>query len=278
MTGAEALRAAAAKLTAAGIEAASGDARRLLAHALGVAPDRVILHLPDPLEAEALLRFDAAIAARLNRQPVSQIIGARLFWGRSFRVTRDVLDPRPETEILIEAALRHPFSSVLDLGTGTGAIALTLLAERPAARACATDVSAAALQIAGQNAADLGLTTRLRLVQSDWFESVSGRFDLIVSNPPYIAAEEMPGLAPEVRCWEPHLALTPGGDGLAPYRAIAAAAQAHLTPGGRVLVEIGPTQADAVCGFFTDSGFGQLEVLRDLDGRDRVVCATAVPR
>jgi release factor glutamine methyltransferase len=278
MTGTEVLRAAIAKLAAAGIEAASGDARRLLAHALKVAPERVILHLPEPMTPESLTRFEAAIAARLRRQPVSQIIGARLFWGRSFRVTRDVLDPRPETETLIDAALKYPFTSVLDLGTGTGAIALTLLAERPQAQGLATDISPAALQIAALNAADLGLTQHLRLVQSDWFAAVTGRFDLIVSNPPYIAAQEMAGLAPEVREWEPHLALTPGGDGLQPYRVIAAGASAHLTPGGCVMVEIGPTQAGAVCGFFTDSGFNRLEVLCDLDGRDRVVCAMASAR
>jgi release factor glutamine methyltransferase len=275
MTAAEALRLATARLTQAGIEGAAGDARRLLGFSLGVAAERVILHLPEDMSAKAAARFDAAIAARLRRQPVSQIIGSRLFWGRSFRVTQDVLDPRPETEILIAAALEHPFASLLDLGTGTGAILLTLLAERPDATGLGTDLSPAALAVAQQNAEALSLTGRARFIASHWFAAVQGRFDLIVSNPPYIAAEEMPGLSREVLEWEPHLALTPGGDGLAPYRAIAAGAAAHLQPGGTLLLEIGPTQAQAVCGFLTDSGFGGLEVLRDLDGRDRVVRAGA---
>ncbi|AMY68960.1 HemK family modification methylase [Frigidibacter mobilis] len=222
MTGSEALRAAVARLAAAGVAEAPRDARRLLAHAMGIGADRLLLHLGEALSPAAAVAFDRAVAARAARQPVSQITGSRLFWGRAFRVTRDTLDPRPETETLIAAALERRFARVLDLGTGTGCIVLTLLAEQPEARGMGTDLSPAALAVAAGNAAALGLAERVELVASDWFAGVAGRFDLIVSNPPYIAADEMAALDPEVRDWEPHLALTPGGDGLDAYRAIAA--------------------------------------------------------
>lgn len=274
-TAAEALRAGLARLAAAAIEGAPRDARRLLAHALGIAPDRLTLHLADAITPAQAAAFDLAIAARAARQPVSQIVGERLFWGRAFRVSRDTLDPRPETETLIEAALAEPFARVLDLGTGTGCILLTCLAERPQATGLGVDLSAAALDVAQDNARRLDLAARAEFRLSDWFAAVTGRFDLILSNPPYIAADEMPGLAPEVRDWEPHLALTPGGDGLNAYRALAAGAPAHLAPGGRLMVEIGPTQGAAVAALFAQAGLCDLRVLPDMDGRDRVVAARA---
>lgn len=275
LSGADAVRFAIPRLRAAGVEDAARDARLLLGHALGIAPNRLTLHMADLLPPEAAARFEAAIAARAARQPVSQITGQRLFWGRPFRVTRDVLDPRPETETLIAAALAAPFARVLDLGTGSGCILLTLLAERPGASGVGVDLSDAALGVARANAAALGVNDRADLRASDWFAQVAGRFDLIVANPPYIAAAEMPGLAPEVRDWEPHLALSPGGDGLDAYRAIAAGVGAHLAPGGRLLVEIGPTQGAAVSALFHTAGLQGVAVHPDLDGRDRVVAARA---
>lgn len=273
MTGAQALAAAIGRLRAAGVEDAARDARRLLAHALGVAADRLTLHLAEGMTPAQVAAFDAAIAARAARQPVSQITGERLFWGRSFRVTRDTLDPRPETETLIAAALDRPFERVLDLGTGTGCILLTLLAERPGATGVGVDISAGALAVARDNAARVGVSGRVELVRSDWFSDVTGRFDLIVSNPPYIAADEMASLAPEVAEWEPHLALTPGGDGLDAYRAIAAGAAAHMARGARLVVEIGPTQAGGVAAMFAEAGLANIAVHCDLDGRDRCVSA-----
>lgn len=269
----EALRAAVPVLQAAGVADAARDARRLLAHAMGIAADRMNLHLADVPDAAQSAAFDAAIARRAGRQPVSQIIGQRDFYGRSFRVTADTLDPRPETECLIEAALAEPFSRVLDLGTGTGCILLTLLAERPLARGLAVDISDAALAVARDNAEALGLTARAGFRRSDWFSAVSGQFDLIVANPPYIAQAEMAALAPEVRDWEPHLALSAGADGLDAYRVIAAGAGAHLSAPGRILVEIGPTQRAAVTRLFGDAGFSDIVTLPDLDGRDRLVVA-----
>jgi release factor glutamine methyltransferase len=273
MTVAEALAAAAARLEAAGVEGAARDARWLLAHTLGVDPGAVAGRLSDPLTPAVLAAFEAGVAARERRQPVAQITGQREFWGRIFRVTRDVLDPRPETETLVALALAEPFGSVLDLGTGTGCLLLTLLAERPAASGTGTDVSEAALGVARANAEALGLAARARLLPADWFAGVEGRFDLIVSNPPYVAADEMAGLAPEVRDWEPRGALTDGGDGLTAYRAIAAGAGAHLAGGGRLIVEIGASQGPAVAAIFSAAGLASVEVHPDLEGRDRVVSA-----
>ena len=269
----DALRRAVPLLRDAGIEDGSRDARVLLAHALGIGHDRLTLKLQDEMTGPQAALYDAALAARIARQPVAQITGRRLFWGLSFRVTRDTLDPRPETETLVAEALREPFLKVLDLGTGTGCILLSCLKGMPMARGLGTDISDAALQVAVGNTRDLGLEARARFRKSDWFAQVTGAFDLIVSNPPYIAAEEMPALAPEVRDWEPHLALTPGGDGLDAYRAIARGAGARLMPGGRLLVEIGPTQGSAVAGLFRQAGLGDVRVLPDMDGRDRVVAA-----
>jgi release factor glutamine methyltransferase len=267
------LRAAIPALRAAGIEDGARDARRLLAHAMGIPPDRLTLHLRDDLTPEQAAAFAAALTARTARQPVSQITGTRAFWGRDFRVTRDTLDPRPDTEALVAEALTAAYARVLDLGTGTGCILLTLLAERPQSMGLGVDISPEALAVATENARLLRLEAQVQLRASDWFSEVSGSFDLIVSNPPYIAADEMPDLAPEVRDWEPHLALTPGGDGLEPYRIIAAHAPAHLAPGGRLMVEIGPTQGAAVSGYFRDAGLQAVRILPDLDGRDRVVVA-----
>ena len=261
--GFQVMREAAERLSAAGIDNGQGDAVALMAHAFGRETPRYELMglLRAPLPPEVAARFEAAIAARLQRQPVSQITGTRAVWKHRVEVTPATLDPRPETETLVALALEAPFTRLLDLGTGTGVIALSLLAERPAATGVATDLSAAAL------------ADRVRLVRSDWFGAVEGAFDLIVSNPPYITAAEMADLAPEVRDWEPHLALTPGGDGLSAYRAIAAAAPAHMAPGGRLLVEIGHRQGAAVVDIFRAAGLDAAAVHADIDGRDRVVSA-----
>lgn len=273
MRAADALRRAIPLLQDAGIEDAARDARVLLAHALGIAHDRLTLHLPDEMTEPQAGLYDQALAARIARQPVAQIIGRRVFWGLSFRVTTDTLDPRPETEVLVAEALTRPFLKVLDLGTGTGCILLSCLKGMPMARGVGTDISDAALRVAMGNTRDLGLEARARFRKADWFGGVTGAFDLIVSNPPYIAAEEMPELSPEVRDWEPHLALTPGGDGLDAYRVIARGAGARLMPGGRLLVEIGPSQGQAVAALFASVGLSEVRILTDLDGRDRVVAA-----
>lgn len=253
------------------------EARLLLAHAMDVAPDRMTLLAQDALPAATLAQAQALAARRGAGEPISHIIGRRAFYGRDFRVNAHVLDPRPETECLIAAALDAPFARFLDLGTGSGAIAITLAAEQSKATGVATDLSQDALDVARQNAQALGVSDRLTLIRSDWFDSVSGRFDLIVSNPPYIAADEMATLQPEVRLFEPRMALTDEGDGLGAYRAITTAAPGYLEPGGRLMVEIGPTQARPVSDMMRASGLVQVRTVPDLDGRDRVIVGHMSP-
>ena len=270
----QALRAAIPQLRDANIPDPARDARLLLAHAMNIPSDRLTLHLTDTLTAASATHFTTMITARLTHQPIAQIIGNRLFWGRKFTVTKDTLDPRPETETLIVEALKSPADTILDLGTGTGIILLTLLSEWPNAIGMGTDISPAALAVAQTNAQALNLAPRATLTQSNWFDAIPNRYDLITSNPPYIAAHEMQHLSADVLNHEPHIALTPGGDGLDAYRAIAAGAAARLNAKGRLIVEIGPTQGVAVCALFADAGLFAPNITKDFDGRDRVVTAS----
>jgi release factor glutamine methyltransferase len=217
--------------------------------------------------------FERLVARRVAREPVSRIVGAREFYGRLFRVTADVLDPRPDTEILVEAVLaRMPQDAalrMLDLGTGSGAIILSLLAERPMATGVAVDVSPAALAVAAQNAECLGVAARFAAIEGAWFQNVSGVFDVIVSNPPYIEAGDIPRLTQDVRDYDPHLALDGGADGLVCYRAIAQGAAAFLAPGGVLAVEIGAGQARDVEAIFNQNGFFLEKAHEDLGGHLR---------
>ncbi len=268
----DALTTATKWLTDAGIPNADVDARVLLAHAMECEPSRLILMEDDEVHPDVFRTFDGYLASREKFQPVSQIIGGREFWGRWFSVTPDVLDPRPETESLIETALQHgPFERVLDLGTGSGILAVTLAAEWADARAIAIDISSEAIAIATKNAAAHDVADRVNLIVSNWFDAVAGQFDLIVSNPPYIAAAEMADLSPDVRNWEPFLALTPGGDGLESYRTIASMLNEFLADEGLALFEIGHTQGADVVKIFQDAGFANVTVSQDLGGKDRVV-------
>ncbi len=260
-----------ARLEGSGVAAPARDVRLMLEAVLGLEPGMLVARFR-PLEPGELARFEEMLARRAAREPMSHIRGWREFWGRRFAVTPEVLDPRPETEMLVAAALEEPFRDVLDLGSGSGCILLTLLAERPEARGVGLEISPGAIAVAERNAAALGLDGRAGFVLSDWYGRLRGRYDLIVSNPPYIAEDEMAGLAPEL-AHEPRGALTDGGDGLGAYRAIAAGLGDHLAPGGRVLVEIGPTQGAAVSALFEAAGLTDCRVLPDFDGRDRVVAA-----
>ncbi len=251
---------------------AEREARLLLCHALGWSAASLLTRLSEPWPAgDAPGRFIAALTARMDRQPLAQIVGEWPFYGRDFRVTSDTLTPRPDTETLIEHALAGSFTRLLDLGTGTGAIAVTLLAERPSATGVATDISMTALEIARENAALHGVADRLTLTHAAWFEGLAGRYDLIVSNPPYVTEAAYATLAPEVTRWEPRLALTPGGDGLDAYRAIVNTAPAYLDTGGRLLVEIGHDQGQAVAALFAAAGLADIAVHPDINGADRVV-------
>lgn len=270
----EALVRATAELTKSGVPDAAGDARRLLAHALGIEAGRLTLHLDEPLLSERAEIFQTLLAQRKTRQPVSQILGRRDFFGRRFRVTPDVLDPRPETETLIARALELPWSNVLDLGTGSGCMLVTLLAERAEATGIGIDLSEVALAVARENADVLGVGNRAQFLVSDWFDNVSGRFDLVVSNPPYIDDAVYGELEPDVRNWEPEMALKAGADGLDAYRRIVGSLTGYLVPGGRVLLEIGWDQGGVVSRLLSSADFSDITVYPDLDGRDRVVEAT----
>ncbi len=272
-TAAQAMAAAASRLRAAGVPDPARDARILLAHAASVDAARVTLIAPEEIAPEIAERYEHLVALRAVRVPVSHLIGSRAFYGRDFRISRDVLDPRPETETLIELALSDPFERVLDLGTGSGCILVTLLAERQDAQGVGVDVSEAACLQASANVVLHGVQDRAEITQSDWFEAARGRFDLIVSNPPYLAITEMTDIAPELALHEPAIALTDGADGLSAYRIIAGQAQGYLTPQGRVMVEIGWQQGREVCDIFKAAGWGQVTLAHDLDGRPRVVCA-----
>lgn len=250
MTQAEAV----ALLHAAGVDGAARDVQKLWAEAAGDAA-----------------RFAAMIERRAALEPVAKIIGRRAFWKHEFCVTPDVLDPRPDSETLVDCALQVPFETVLDLGTGSGCLVVSLLAERSEARGLGIDISPAALDVAKGNGTRIGVGTRLDLAVSDWFSQVEGRFDLIVSNPPYIDAESFEGLSAEVRIYDPKLALCPGGDGLDAYRVITAHARDYLAKGGWLMVEIGFDQAVAVQGLFERGGLEQIRCVQDLNGKDRVV-------
>lgn len=262
------------RLKAAGIEGGERDAELLLRWASGHSGAALSSRRGDEAPAEAMTRFDAAITRRERREPVSHIIGGREFWGRWFQVTSDVLDPRPDSETMIAAALEtppgiRPIERVLDLGTGSGCLIGSILAEWPDATGVGIDASRAALTIAGENLKTIGVSDRVELRLGDWLDGVFETFDLILCNPPYIARDEMEGLSPEVKGFEPHMALTPGGDGMDPYRKIAPALSLCLARRGRAFFEIGPTQAADVTRIFGAFGWPEPIIHPDMDGRDR---------
>ncbi len=270
MTRGEAVSAAARRLAAAGVEDAAGDARRLMRWAGGFDGAALAARLGDPLPADEAARFEAGVARRAARAPLSHVVGFREFWGRRFRVTPDVLDPRPETEALIAWALEGgPRGRVLDLGVGSGCILLTLLAEWPSATGVGIDASPSALAVAGENAAALGVADRAALRRGDWLEGVSEPFDLVVANPPYLSAADMDALSPEVRA-EPAMALAAGADGLDAYRRILSGLARVLSPNGVALVELGAGQAPAVADIALGAGLMFGGTRRDFDERERI--------
>jgi release factor glutamine methyltransferase len=265
------LTAARDRLARAGCDQASLDARLLLQAAAGLSHADIVAWPGRTIGEDALARFQAFLDRRSAHEPVSRILGCREFYGRAFLVSPDVLDPRPDTETLVDAALAAmmPGIRVLDLGTGSGAIIVTLLAECPSATGVAVDISEAALRVARGNAEALGVAARLAFTQGSWFQPVTGRFGLIVSNPPYIPDHDIDGLAPDVKDFDPHGALAGGADGLDAYRAIAAGAMDHLETEGSLLVEIGAGQAQGVTGIFAGHGFRPAGQHRDLGGHVR---------
>jgi len=248
------------------------DLRILAAHVLQVDASRMTLHMHDEVTEKQREHFNLLIDERMSNMPISKIIQKRLFWGREFDVDLNVLDPRGDTETLIAACLKlGPQDKILDLGTGSGAIGLTLAAEWPRGDVMCTDISDKALDVARLNMKNFGVADGVRLLRSDWFGAVEGRFDLIISNPPYIALEEWDALDFEVRGFDPRVALTDEADGLSCYRVIVAQAGDYLEMGGHLMVEIGHNQRRAVQDLFDAAGFTQITCLPDMAGRDRVV-------
>lgn len=278
----ETFLAAAQMLRQANVETPALDARLLICHAAGLSHEAYVSGLDDELAPEASACLAALIERRLHGEPVSRIVGFREFYGRSFRLDASILDPRPDTETLVEAALAIVGSrtmpgeplKLLDLGTGSGCILITLLAELPGAYGVGVDRSVPALALARENARRLGVAGRASFVASDWLEAIGGAFDLVVANPPYLATDDIGGLPREVSAHDPWPALDGGPDGLSAYRRIVQPLRKVLRKGGVVLLETGADQAEAVLGLLGDAGIGDGQRLwRDLGGRPRVVGA-----
>ena len=263
-------------LEQAGIESPRREARLLLAHVLNDVASHLAMMPDRPVPDDKAALFTALVTRRSSHEPFAYITGSRAFWTLDLEVSPATLIPRPDTETLVDAALKHVGHAgrrldILDLGTGTGAILLSLLTELPLAEGVGVDVSGPALEVARRNAMRAGVGARAAFSISSWCSHVRGAFDLIVSNPPYIPTADIAGLDAGVREHEPILALDGGPDGLGAYRAISAAAPDHLNEGGALIVEVGQGQASDVSALFRRRGFTRIEVFRDLAGIERVV-------
>lgn len=265
-------------LVRAGIEGARRDARLLAGAALGKPPDEMIALRNEAVDWQAQAAFEAMVARRAGGEPVSRILGRRGFWTLDLTIGPEVLDPRPDSETLVETALRLTGATggdlrILDLGTGSGCLMLALLAELPAASGVGIDKSPDAARLAHQNARACGLASRASFICSDWAAPIAGRFDLVVSNPPYIVHADLMGLAPDVALFDPALALDGGADGLDAYRALIPALPALLVPGGLAVLEFGLGQGADVGSLMQECGLANLEIVCDLAGHERCIAA-----
>ena len=280
----EALASATDALTAAGVDSPRLDAELLLAEAVGAERARLAADPGAAVAPPAARRYGEMVRRRLRREPVAYILGRKGFRHIELAVNRRVLIPRPETELLVELALEEAPATVLDVGTGSGAVALAVAAELPGCRVTATDTSAAALEVAGANAERLGLADRVRLLEGtipgEGEGGGAGRFDLVLANLPYVAERDWPSLQPEITVWEPREALLAGPDGLVAYRNLTASLRERSSlriPGRNAFtcrvvgLEVGEGQAEAVAGMLRGAGFDEVETRRDLAGIERVV-------
>ncbi len=273
------LRAARARLDAAALDSPDLDARLIVEHFSGTTRTQAIADPMRTVDPRAIAEIDAALKRRTSGEPVHRILGYREFYGLRLSLSPETLEPRPDTETLVEAVLpfakataaREGACRILDLGTGTGAVALALLSAVPEAIATGVDVSEGALATASRNAERLGFASRFKALRSDWFAKVSGRYHVIAANPPYIPSEDIENLQDEVRDFDPRLALDGGVDGLGPYRIIAAEAAGFLEAEGRVAVEFGHTQRNEVTEIFSAAGYRLAGAFCDLGGNDRVL-------
>jgi release factor glutamine methyltransferase len=276
-------KAAQAQLKSAGIDSPSIDARLLVEAATDASRMDILTDPYRVVTADQSAALDGFIDRRLKREPVSRILGRKGFWKIMLNVTPDVLSPRPDTETILDIATlaftkAQPFS-MIDLGTGSGAILLAILAERPAAVGVGTDISTEALAVARENAANLDLDNRASFLRTEWAAGFADHsFDFVASNPPYIPSDDIPGLDPEVRDHDPLLALDGGPDGLQAYRDLAPEIMRILKPGGVFAVEIGFDQGPQVVALFEEAGFGNVIIVKDLGDRHRVVTNGPDPR
>ena len=276
----EALTAGVEVLSAAGIESARLDAEVLLRHALSIDRTELYLRLDDPISDQHRRALRSFLQRRMRHEPVAYITAHQEFWSLDFRITPDVLIPRPETERLVETALEAASEfpadlpvRILDVGTGSGVLAVSLAKELPQAQVFASDISSAAVAVARANAVRHGLSERINFVVGDLFEGIHANrpFTVILANPPYVRSRELPALQPEIKEWEPYLALHGGTDGLEIYHRIASQAYSYLVPGGVLLLEIGFDMARDVLNLFSGaSNYEVARIIRDYAARDRV--------
>jgi release factor glutamine methyltransferase len=268
------LHAAAARLGEAGIERPQAEARLLLEAATGLSRASVIGFPERPVAAAERNAFERSVDRRCRHEPASRILGRREFWSLSFEVTPATLDPRPDSEALVSAVLaqigdRGAAPSLIDLGTGTGCLLLALLSELPNAKGAGVDLSNEAIDVARRNAEALGLAMRARFIRDDWARNVSERFDIVISNPPYIESAAIVDLAPEVAAYDPRAALDGGADGLDAYRALLPQAKRLLKPGGLLALEIGQGQGAAIRSLARRVGLAESGSASDLAGIER---------
>lgn len=281
VTIAQARHAAAGELAAAGIDNAQLDARVLLQEVLGLTPAALITAAEQPLTADQHAAFTAAVARRAAREPIAYITGHREFWSLDFQVRPGVLIPRPDSETVVESALAllpaDKPAHVLDLGTGSGCLLLAVLSERPAASGLGIDASPVAAATARANASALGLADRAEFIVGDWATAVAATFDLVLCNPPYIPAGDIPELMPEVARHEPAGALDGGAQGLDAYTGLLPDLPRLLAPGGHAVVEFGAGQADSVAALAAAAGLASAPPAKDLAGHDRCMVLAAQP-
>ena len=269
----EVLADTAIKLSKSGIEGAARDARILTAFALEIPISELSLKINEQVSGKITSKLEKLILRRINREPISKILGRRDFWGRTFYINENVLDPRGDTETLIDFVIEKPVKSVLELGTGSGAIAITLACEWKEVHVTAVDISEDALLLAKLNAEKFNVQNKIHFLKSDWYDNVKGLFDLIISNPPYIGLVEQDELSAEVIKYDPEIALFAGRDGLDAYRRIIPSLSKFLNPDGFVALETGASQSNQVKNMMNAVGFIDAKIVKDLSGKDRLVAA-----
>ena len=269
----EVLADTAIKLSKSGIEGASRDARILTAFAFEIPISELSLKINEQVSEKIIAELEKLILRRIDREPISKILGRREFWGRSFSINENVLDPRSDTETLIDFVIEKPVKSVLELGTGSGAIAITLACEWKEVHITATDISEDALSLAKINAEKFNVENKIHFLKSDWFEAVKGTFDLIISNPPYIGLIERDEISNEVKKYDPEISLFAGPDGFDAYKTIIPNLKKFLNSDGFVVLETGAFQSNRVKNLMNAVGLIDTKIVKDLSGKDRLIAA-----